>query len=450
MRNDADRIAGARRRAKWKATISHFAPWMRQEGDMAAFPCYNLPVVRSGTLVSRTSILDPTPTKSLSFPVPIGRPAGGAYLFEESASFSDRLSIDEKKCATMTTRRQGFTLIELLVVIAIIAVLIALLLPAVQAAREAARRSQCLNNLKQLGLAMQNYHDVQNAFPIGRMGLGFSYKNSTDPNRRTWALSIMPQLEQGAIANAINFSISFYMPANTTVIQTAVATFHCPSDPQTFTIEVPTSANKRFEGNYVVNWGNMHYGQDQAPSNAPASTYPNPWTTGKVFGTGSALNAVTFQGRRSPCNQSRSMSYFTDGTSNTLLMAEVIVCIDWDAAPTPAGDIYNDDIPCTMFMAYTPPNSTIPDQNGTYCSYPGGRQPPVQQERAGVRRLAELPRRRRERADGRRERQVLQELDQRPHLARPLVAERRGGRFRRLAVRVTPVDPLFPSRGFPA
>ncbi len=101
----------------------------------------------------------------------------------------------------MTTRRtssRGFTLIELLVVIAIIAVLIALLLPAVQSAREAARRAQCVNNLKQLGLAMQNYHDVQGTFPIGRTGTGFSYPLSGgDPNRRTWSFGILPYIEQG-------------------------------------------------------------------------------------------------------------------------------------------------------------------------------------------------------------------------------------------------------------
>src|SRR5207249_3548905 len=101
-----------------------------------------------------------------------------------------------------TTKHRGFTLIELLVVIAIIAVLIALLLPAVQAAREAARRIDCTNNLKQLGLAMHNYHDSVGAFPIGVMGIRSPtlYASVGDPtgtiNRRTWAFMILPYLEK--------------------------------------------------------------------------------------------------------------------------------------------------------------------------------------------------------------------------------------------------------------
>src|SRR3954463_14339787 len=111
-------------------------------------------------------------------------------------------------------KRRAFTLIELLVVIAIIAVLIALLLPAVQAAREAARRAQCINNLKQLGLAMHNYHDSLGTFPIGATGVrslasgGKYWDGSPVGNaRRTWAFMILPYLEQTTMANAINFSI---------------------------------------------------------------------------------------------------------------------------------------------------------------------------------------------------------------------------------------------------
>ncbi len=93
----------------------------------------------------------------------------------------------------VTIKRSGFTLIELLVVIAIIAVLIALLLPAVQQAREAARRSQCRNNLKQIGLALHNYHDVYQTFPLGALGLG----------RHSWALAILPMVDQQAIYNKL-------------------------------------------------------------------------------------------------------------------------------------------------------------------------------------------------------------------------------------------------------
>jgi prepilin-type N-terminal cleavage/methylation domain-containing protein/prepilin-type processing-associated H-X9-DG protein len=127
--------------------------------------------------------------------------------------------------------RRGFTLIELLVVIAIIAVLIALLLPAVQAAREAARRSQCTNNLKQIGLAMHNYHQAVNSLPWGDL-TGFWDDFSSN-------VMLLPYLEQGPLYNAINLqnTIAFInspaspgWPANTTVQFATVNVLNCPSD----------------------------------------------------------------------------------------------------------------------------------------------------------------------------------------------------------------------------
>jgi prepilin-type N-terminal cleavage/methylation domain-containing protein/prepilin-type processing-associated H-X9-DG protein len=136
--------------------------------------------------------------------------------------------------------RRGFTLIELLVVISIIAVLIALLLPAVQSAREAARRIQCTNNLKQLGLAMHNYHSANGSFPIG---IAVS-ANGTGPNDYyRWAAwsphaQMLPYMEQSALANAGNFSWAGYSAyggnsiyVNSTLSTTVVGSFLCPSDP---------------------------------------------------------------------------------------------------------------------------------------------------------------------------------------------------------------------------
>ena len=137
----------------------------------------------------------------------------------------------------MESRRsspRGFTLIELLVVIAIIAVLIALLLPAVQAAREAARRAQCVNNLKQMGLAIANYESSNNSYPMGDVG-------ATQATNSVWGGpcvnpaftfndSIMAFLEQGNTYSSINFSLTWYYAAQNTAFDTRVATFICPSD----------------------------------------------------------------------------------------------------------------------------------------------------------------------------------------------------------------------------
>jgi prepilin-type N-terminal cleavage/methylation domain-containing protein/prepilin-type processing-associated H-X9-DG protein len=149
----------------------------------------------------------------------------------------------------MRRRRTGFTLIELLVVISIIGVLIALLLPAVQQAREAARRTQCTNNLKQMGLALHNYHGVFQCLPFGK-GLEYGSVVANAPIYARWSThsQILPQLEQGPLFSSINFSLPpespdigaagmGFMPPfqdpnreNATACRTVVAAFLCPSD----------------------------------------------------------------------------------------------------------------------------------------------------------------------------------------------------------------------------
>ena len=136
----------------------------------------------------------------------------------------------------MRSRPRGFTLIELLVVIAIIAVLIALLLPAVQAAREVARRIQCVNNLKQIGLALQNYHNRVDTFPMGSSFGITTWPNTTDEQYQWSAFALMlGDMEGMAIYNAINFNFSSTGgdagPINLTAYNTNIKSLLCPSDP---------------------------------------------------------------------------------------------------------------------------------------------------------------------------------------------------------------------------
>jgi prepilin-type N-terminal cleavage/methylation domain-containing protein len=155
----------------------------------------------------------------------------------------------------MTTKRPGFTLIELLVVIAIIGILIALLLPAVQSARESSRRSSCMNNLKQIGLAIQNYHDHTLHIPPGYLSALDASGNELGPGWG-WGSMLLNDLEQGALANQIRYGLSIGDTANAQARVTMLPVYLCPSDTLIPTFVVSQTAVDVAYGNYVGINGN--------------------------------------------------------------------------------------------------------------------------------------------------------------------------------------------------
>jgi prepilin-type N-terminal cleavage/methylation domain-containing protein/prepilin-type processing-associated H-X9-DG protein len=212
----------------------------------------------------------------------------------------------------MRDGRRGFTLIELLVVISIIAVLIALLLPAVQAAREAARGAQCTNNLKQIGLALHNYHQTNDCFPPGC----FPQRNSTLAllNNQDWSTHarLLGYLEQQALYNAANFSISCYNDAlgediNATVTETRISAFLCPSSPlPTFTLWAGSS-NPTPEPNVPTAPGNNYCASIGSSLEYDASM------------TGGPPNGIFYY---MPNGGSIGLRHITDGSTNTVAFGE--------------------------------------------------------------------------------------------------------------------------------
>ena len=247
----------------------------------------------------------------------------------------------------MSRKKAGFTLVELLVVIAIIGILVALLLPAVQAAREAARRMQCSNNLKQLGLAMHNYHDSNKAFPPAVTGYGY---------RTTWFPRVLPYMEMTAVADQVDWSVNSPIwnrsdPLNTTM-QTHFAAMMCPSDPN-----AGKKAPRGGYGNYMGNFGTVRF------------YHPNHVVQG-ISPDGDGIfyaNAFT------------RIAEITDGTSNTLLMGEILISPQIGTTKSsstyePRGCIWDADSGGGIFSARAEPNTGTPDmfaycKTGTSGSY---------------------------------------------------------------------------------
>ena len=208
----------------------------------------------------------------------------------------------------MSRKHSAFTLVELLVVIAIIGVLVALLLPAVQAAREAARRGQCLNNLKQLGIAVHNYHDSKGALPVSARPVG----STTEP-RIAAMTRLLPFFEQGNLLRSFDLKKNWGAIENRTVATTPIPTLLCPSDPE---------SPERLDGipDVPSAW--------EATINAITDYNPTVWVDRRVADanlverTGTTTSEGNFPGIMEYNNVKVKLKDVVDGTSNTILMTE--------------------------------------------------------------------------------------------------------------------------------
>jgi prepilin-type N-terminal cleavage/methylation domain-containing protein len=232
---------------------------------------------------------------------------------------------------------RGFTLVELLVVITIIAILIALLLPAVQKAREAARRAQCANNLKQLGLALHAYHEKWGQFPLGASHPDAGGWTEIPPgNHGSFLVGLLPYIDQQALYDACDFRTNTdynSMIGGKHVHQYAISTFRCPSDDVT----------KDWDGNPLYwPYASSTKGQNRALSNYAASMgsqffgWPNDDYRGNVFGTGPVDHADTLRGQWisgvfGHLAWSARIQDISDGTSNTIALGEMLPSCSWHA-----------------------------------------------------------------------------------------------------------------------
>jgi prepilin-type N-terminal cleavage/methylation domain-containing protein len=203
----------------------------------------------------------------------------------------------------------GFTLVEHLVVISIIGVLVSLLLPAVQMAREAARRTQCVNNLKQLGLAVQNFHDARKAVPVSARPVGL-----TSLPRVAAITHLLPYMEETNVRNAFDLSKNWHDAANRTAVSHFVAALQCPSTPVDST---------RHDG--------LPEASPWTPDIAATTDYsPTVWVDRRLISANLVDSPTAFAGAEAENapgimeynNPSSSFKYVTDGLSNTILMAE--------------------------------------------------------------------------------------------------------------------------------
>ncbi|HWL10478.1 MAG TPA: DUF1559 domain-containing protein [Planctomicrobium sp.] len=259
--------------------------------------------------------------------------------------------------AVRTLRRTGFTLIELLVVIAIIAILVALLLPAVQQAREAARRSNCKNNIKQIGLALHNYHDTHNVFPPGLVGdrLGASTSGS-GVVRMSWVPFLFPFLEQGPLYDHfvpyMNGTLGTGSSSNAWPrTETRISALLCPSDPE---------GSKSSGLNSSGVWGARGFSNYAGCQGSAGTNVQSPANNA----SGRNLNGMFYS------MSSIRMRDLTDGTTNTLMLGEIRLLRDLESTPSSDlnadahGMYWNMSGPNAWFSSRRSPNT--PDSDRLY------------------------------------------------------------------------------------
>lgn len=249
----------------------------------------------------------------------------------------------KSRCPILRLIRKGFTLVELLVVIAIIGVLVALLLPAVQAAREAARRIKCSNNLKQIGLALHNYHDTMNTLPFGSPGNKPATPNF--PVAGTWGAFILPYMEARNHFDLFDFKVPMSHANNTAAVTKVVPMYICPSDVGANEAILDMRAGGTTYDNPAKAMGMWYPGcmgpthMDSCPFCPNPSPSPNDWCCqSNNFGSspGAGSQAGEFAGMIARHFRSIRFSEVTDGLSNTLMAGETLPkhCT-WNSAFSP-------------------------------------------------------------------------------------------------------------------